>query len=68
MQFWWEESNWWLYFMKASEKNTLQEEPESVIAKPFPGKPVQGQSMVKKFEDAKVLSSSIKGFKEKKQP
>ena len=51
--------------MKTFEKNSLKEKKKA-IAKPFPGKFVLGQSMIDKYEHAKAMSASIKGFKEKK--
>ena len=51
--------------MKTFEKDSVKEKKKSKV-KPFPGKLAYGQSMVDKFEHAKALSASIKGFKDKK--
>ena len=48
--------------MKKHEIDTVK---EKLRVKPLPGniKVISGESMVKKFEHAKTVSASIKGFK-----
>lgn len=51
--------------MKIFEKENVKEKKKTVITKPFPGEFVLSQSMIDKFEHAKVMSASIKGFKKR---
>ncbi len=50
--------------MKTFEKASVKDKNKAIL-KPFPCKFVLGQFMIDKYEDAKALSSSIKGFKKK---